>query len=95
MFRLFIYRTYATVTCDRQPNLSQGHGKSWMFELLCAGNVISLDTSFAALARFDARQLFDFSVSLIGLSLFSVSTTLVHRSRRVVFPKPDAEDGAS
>jgi len=32
---------------------------------------------------------------LIGFTLFSVSTTLVHRSRRVVFPKPDAEDGAT
>jgi len=32
---------------------------------------------------------------LIGFSLFSVSTTLVHRSRRVVFPKPDAEDDVS
>jgi hypothetical protein len=33
--------------------------------------------------------------SLIGFTLFSVSTTLVHQSRRVVFPKPDAEDAAS
>ena len=32
---------------------------------------------------------------LIGFTLFSVSTTLVHRSRRVVFPKPDTEDNAS
>lgn len=32
---------------------------------------------------------------LIGFTLFSVSTTLVHRSRRVVFPKPDAEDDVS
>jgi len=32
---------------------------------------------------------------LIGFTLFSVSTTLVHRARRVVFPKPDTEDDAS
>jgi hypothetical protein len=32
---------------------------------------------------------------LIGFTLFSVSTTLVHRARRVVFPKPDTEDNAS
>lgn len=32
---------------------------------------------------------------LIGFTLFSVSTTLVHRSRRVVFPKPDADNDAS
>jgi heme A synthase len=31
----------------------------------------------------------------IGFTLFSVSTTLVHRSRRVVFPKPDTENDAS
>ncbi len=29
-----IGRTYATVTCDRQPNLSKGHSKYRMFELL-------------------------------------------------------------
>ena len=28
------HRTYATVTCDRLPNLSQGHSKYRMFELL-------------------------------------------------------------
>jgi len=32
---------------------------------------------------------------LIGFTLFSISSTLVHRSRRVVFPKPDTEDDAS
>ncbi len=32
---------------------------------------------------------------LIGFTLFSVSTTLVHRSRRVVFPKLDTEDDVS
>jgi len=32
---------------------------------------------------------------LIGFTLFSVSTILVHRSRRVVFPKPDADDDAT
>jgi hypothetical protein len=32
---------------------------------------------------------------LIGFTLFSISSTLVHRVRRVVFPKPDAEDDAS
>lgn len=29
---------------------------------------------------------------LIGFTLFSVSTTLVHRTQRFVFPKPNAED---
>lgn len=29
-----IDRTYATVTCDRQPNLRKGHSKYRMFELL-------------------------------------------------------------
>ena len=32
---------------------------------------------------------------LIGFTLFSVSTTLVHRAQRVAFPKPDAESDAS
>jgi hypothetical protein len=32
--QLFSIRTYATVTCDRQPNLSKGHSKYRMFELL-------------------------------------------------------------
>lgn len=32
---------------------------------------------------------------LIGFMLFSVSTTLVHRAQRIVFPKPDAESDAS
>jgi heme A synthase len=32
---------------------------------------------------------------LIGFTLFSVSTTLVHRARHVVFPKPDTEGDAS